>query len=114
MAAYPTRTSFFSTGKEPNDDSLVAWLNFILDQEYIQQTTSTSYGKYEHLNSIDHAGYVCHLFAQLGVRDVSVLFSSGDHGVGEGDRWDSDGPIQFTPQALLRNNLYVCISSHHR
>src|SRR6266404_5968316 len=97
MAAYPTRTGFFSTGEEPNDDSLVAWLNFIPYQEDIPHTIGSSYGNYEHLNSIDYAGYVCHLFAQLGVRRVSVLFSSGDHGVGEGDCSDGDGPIQFTP-----------------
>jgi tripeptidyl-peptidase I len=60
------------------------WLNFILDQETIPQTISTSYGDDEQTVPPDYAESVCNLFAQLGTIGVSVLFSSGDSGVGGG------------------------------
>jgi hypothetical protein len=37
------------------------------------------------------------LFAQLGARGVSVLFSSGDNGVGAGDCNDGPGNTRFVP-----------------
>jgi tripeptidyl-peptidase-1 len=71
------------------------WLNYVLNQTSIPQTFSTSYGEDERqcICSIkltrladldaetvpkDYALSVCNLFAQLGVRGSSVLFSSGD------------------------------------
>lgn len=40
---------------------------------------------------------LCNLFTHLGVRGVSVLFVSGDNGIGKGDCKDSSGNIQFVP-----------------
>ncbi|KAH9012249.1 peptidase S8/S53 domain-containing protein [Lactarius deliciosus] len=51
----------------------------------IPQAISTSYGGYEHDMSREYMDSVCTLFGQLGLRGVSVLFSSGDDGVGDGD-----------------------------
>ena len=61
------------------------WLEFILNQTTISQTISTSYGDDEQTVPPEYGKCVCDLFAQLGARGVSVLFATGDYGVGEGD-----------------------------
>ncbi|KAH9071520.1 subtilisin-like protein [Lactarius deliciosus] len=53
--------------------------------EELPQTITTSYGANEKSHPLDYAIRVCLLFAQLGARGTSVLFASGDYGVGEGD-----------------------------
>ena len=75
------------------------WLDFILDQPTIPQTISTSYGDDEQTVPPDYAKTVCDLFAQLGTMGSSVLFSSGDFGVGGGSCLSNDGAEQrqFTP-----------------
>lgn len=40
---------------------------------------------------LDYATTVCNLFAQLGARGSSIMFSSGDDGVGAGDCLTNDG-----------------------
>ena len=40
---------------------------------------------------LDYATTVCNLFAQLGARGSSIMFSSGDDGVGGGDCLTNDG-----------------------
>jgi tripeptidyl-peptidase-1 len=51
-------------------------------QKAIPQTISTSYGDDEQTVPRDYATSVCNMFAQLGVMGVSILFGSGDGGVG--------------------------------
>jgi tripeptidyl-peptidase-1 len=48
------------------------------------QVLSTSYGEDEQSVPPAYAQSVCNLFAQLASRGVSVIFSSGDSGVGSG------------------------------
>ncbi|KAI9457302.1 subtilisin-like protein [Russula earlei] len=96
--AFPTPGTFFSTGgsppfvpdaltpsdtNEPYDD----WLQFVLGMraDSVPQTISTSYGDDEQTVPKDYAIRVCREFALLGSRGVSVIFSSGDGGVGDGD-----------------------------
>ncbi|KAH9007685.1 peptidase S8/S53 domain-containing protein, partial [Lactarius deliciosus] len=71
------------------------------DNDNIPQTISTSYGGYEHNAPLEYATKVCDLFSQLGARGVSVLFASGDWGVGGGDclvQYDSGNVYyQFLP-----------------
>ncbi|KAH9025815.1 subtilisin-like protein [Lactarius hengduanensis] len=97
--AYPTPLTFYSTGRGPRgtEDQYLSWLNYILGQENIPQTISFSYGNLENDYSRDEAMYVCSLFGQLGLRGVSVLFGSGDYGVGSGDCKAKDGSVQFVP-----------------
>ncbi|KAH9055296.1 subtilisin-like protein [Lactarius vividus] len=97
--AYPTPHIFYSTGRGPQgtDDPYLSWLNYILKQENIPQTISISYGNEESGYPRDNAIYVCRLFAQLGLRGVSVLFASGDFGVGSGDCKAKDGNVRFVP-----------------
>ncbi|KAH8986403.1 subtilisin-like protein [Lactarius hatsudake] len=89
--AYPTPHIFYSTKASPNGDSLLAWLNAVLSQEDVPQTITTSYGTLEKDFPRGYATRVCVLFGQLGVRGTSVLFASGDDGVGRGDCF------RFTP-----------------
>ncbi|KAH8990641.1 subtilisin-like protein [Lactarius hatsudake] len=82
---YPTPQIFYSTKASPNGDYLLAWLNAVISQQNVPQTITTSYGLSEKAFPKSYAMEVCYLFAQLGVRGVSVLFASGDDGVGRGD-----------------------------
>ncbi|KAH8988440.1 subtilisin-like protein [Lactarius hatsudake] len=97
--AYPTPPTFYSTGRGPQgtDDPYLSWLNYILKQENIPQTISISYGNEEKNYPRGDAIYVCRLFGQLGLRGVSVLFASGDAGVGLGDCKAKDGSVRFSP-----------------
>lgn len=56
----------------------------MLAQDDPPQTISTSYGDDEQTVPESFAKRVCAGFAQLGARGVSLLFSSGDGGVGDG------------------------------
>jgi tripeptidyl-peptidase-1 len=64
------------------NEPFLDWLDFILIQKTIPQTISTSYGDDEQTVPRDYATSVCNMFAQLGVMGVSILFGSGDGGVG--------------------------------
>ncbi|KAI9450052.1 subtilisin-like protein [Lactarius psammicola] len=92
--AYPTPHTFYSTGRGPwdMDDSYLSFLNYILRQWSIPQTISISYGNEEKEYPRENAVYACRLFAQLGVRGVSVLVATGDWGVGDGDCGAKGGP----------------------
>jgi tripeptidyl-peptidase-1 len=108
--SYPTPNTYYITGGEPSfepdsftttntNEPYLDWLNFILDQDTIPQTISTSYGDDEQTVPPDYAKTVCNLFAQVGARGVSLLFSSGDYGVGGGSCLSNDGMNrrQFIP-----------------
>ncbi|KAH9012241.1 subtilisin-like protein [Lactarius deliciosus] len=104
--AYPTPNIYYSTGgtpDSPTDDPYLCWLRYVIAQNDVDipRTISTSYGGYEQFMPQEYAVSVCNLFGHLGLRGVSVLFSSGDYGVGEGDCLfrDSFGDVsvQFIP-----------------
>jgi tripeptidyl-peptidase-1 len=97
--AYPTPHIFYSTGRglSGTDDWYLSWLEYILDEPIIPQTISVPYGNDEKLYTRGYAGYVCYLFARLGLRGVSVLFPSGDNGVGLGTCRDRFGNVRFIP-----------------
>ncbi|KAH9161763.1 subtilisin-like protein [Lactarius sanguifluus] len=97
--AYPTPHTFYSTGRGPQgvDNSYLSWLNYILKQEKIPQTISISYCNEEKDYPRDEAIYTCRMFGLLGLRGVSVLFASGDFGVGSGDCKAKDGNVRFGP-----------------
>ncbi|PPQ92359.1 hypothetical protein CVT25_008709 [Psilocybe cyanescens] len=60
------------------------WLDFVLGLKNPPLTISTSYGDDEQTVPESFARRVCADLAQLGARGVSVMFSSGDSGVGDG------------------------------
>ncbi|KAJ7693880.1 tripeptidyl peptidase A [Mycena rosella] len=95
--AYPTPGTFWSTPGSPGsfdpdahtvvdtNEPYLDWLDYILDSKHIPQTISTSYGDDEQTVPFTYASRVCKRFAELGCRGVSLLFASGDAGVGDGD-----------------------------
>ncbi|KAJ7036507.1 peptidase S8/S53 domain-containing protein [Mycena alexandri] len=100
--SFPTPNTYYSTGGSPpfladsftptnTNEPYLDWLNFILSQTTIPQTFTTSYGDDEQTVPQDYATSVCNLFAQLGARGSSVMFSSGDDGVGAGACTTNDG-----------------------
>ncbi|GBE79871.1 Tripeptidyl-peptidase sed3 [Sparassis crispa] len=93
---FPTPGTFYSTGGSPpyvpdiltpNDtnEPYIDWLGYILNATNPPQTISTSYGDDEQTVPYSYARRVCAEFAQLGARGVSLTFSSGDGGVGDGN-----------------------------
>ncbi|KAI8459395.1 peptidase S8/S53 domain-containing protein [Phakopsora pachyrhizi] len=88
----PTPNIFYSIGdgspedlsNEKTNDPVLKWLEFLWNQEdeAIPNVISTSYGSDELAAPKSYATRVCAEFAALGARGVSLIFSSGDYGVG--------------------------------
>ncbi|KAJ7230500.1 peptidase S8/S53 domain-containing protein [Mycena pura] len=108
--SFPTPNTYYSTGGSPpfitdsntpsdTNEPYLDWLNFILSQTTVPQTFTTSYGDDEQTVPLDYATSVCNLFAQLGARGSSIMFSSGDDGVGGGTCRTNDGTnkVLFQP-----------------
>ncbi|KAF8264598.1 subtilisin-like protein [Lactarius quietus] len=98
--AYPTPLNYYSTAGDANTESdpYIHWLAYVLNQKSIPQTISTSYADYEYIVPPEYLERICYLFAQLGARGVSVIFSTGDWGVGQGSctfRDSSGNPIDL-------------------
>lgn len=95
--SYLTPTNYYSTGglgklvpdlDQPNatNDQNEPYLDFLhyilaLPTDELPKTLTTSYGEDEQSVPEPYTNATCSLFAQLGARGVSVLFSSGDNGV---------------------------------
>ncbi|KAH8995550.1 subtilisin-like protein [Lactarius hatsudake] len=102
--AYPTPIVFYSTGGiaaalnggEPAPgDMYLASLEYLFEKADIPQTISISYGSYEYNVPQEYSTALCTLFAQLGARGVSVLFPSGDDGVGKNCKDAESGNVRF-------------------
>jgi tripeptidyl-peptidase I len=102
--SYPVPITSFSTGGSPpfnpdlntptdTNEPYLVWVNYIMGLEKVPQIISTSYGDDEQTVPKDYAERVCKEFARLGARGVSLLFASGDAGVGagQGDCKTNDG-----------------------
>jgi len=113
--AQPLPVTEFSTGgrgpwvadlDQPDeaDSANEPYLEFLqsvlkLDQKDLPQVISTSYGENEQSVPKSYALSVCNLFAQLGSRGVSVIFSSGDSGTGSACiSNDGKNTTKFQPQ----------------
>ncbi|KAA1477309.1 subtilisin-like protein [Dentipellis sp. KUC8613] len=77
---------FVFVGENTNDgvDGFLDIINFLLKESNPPQVFTTSYGFDENQLSRSVATNLCNAYAQLGARGVSVLFASGDGGVGGG------------------------------
>ncbi|KAH9020559.1 subtilisin-like protein [Lactarius deliciosus] len=104
--AYPTPIIFYITGGlgswsdsgEPlPGDVYLESLEYLLKKSDIPQTISISYGTYEWNVPQEYAKALCILFAQLGARGVSVLFPTGDDGVGK-NCMDDSGNVRFVAE----------------
>ncbi|KAI1380902.1 subtilisin-like protein [Hypoxylon crocopeplum] len=69
---------------EGSNEPYLEYLTYLLDlpDEELPHTLTTSYGEDEQSVPKPYVEKVCAMFGQLGVRGVSVLFSSGDTGPG--------------------------------
>lgn len=92
---YPIPLTAYNTGgmppyvpdvNEPTDtnEPYLDWINYVLAQSAsdVPQVISTSYGDDEQTVPQSYAKKVCAQFAALGARGTTLLFSSGDNGVG--------------------------------
>ncbi|KAJ3572259.1 hypothetical protein NP233_g3201 [Leucocoprinus birnbaumii] len=93
---YPTRRVAWTTAGQPpfkpdqhtttnTNEPYLTWMDGILNATELPQTISTSYGEEEQTIPFSYASRVCQGIAQLGARGVSMMFSSGDYGVGDGN-----------------------------
>jgi tripeptidyl-peptidase-1 len=117
--AYPTPHIFYSIGGQPpftpdsstpiapdshtpinTNEPFLDWLEYLFRQQNIPPTISSSYSESEQTVPLDYATSVCDLFAELGLRGISILTSSGSVGVGAGACLvnDGSGKVQFLPQ----------------
>ena len=104
--AYPTELIFYSIGGDTEwengrptaEDMYLVWLNKILEQQFPPQTISIEYGHSERDLPFDYADSLCELFAQLGLRGITVLVASGQDGVGAGNCVNAEGDVQFIPE----------------
>lgn len=100
---FPTPMEVYNTGGSPpfvpdlatptnTNEPYLDWLQFMLGLETVPQVISTSYGDDEQTVPLSYATAVCNGFARLGARGVSLLFASGDNGVGSnGECVSNDG-----------------------
>lgn len=92
---HPTIMKAYNTGGSPpynadaatvnnTNEPYLDWVNYMLSlpDDEIPQTISTSYGDDEQSVPQSYATAVCQQLAQLGARGVSLLYASGDVGVG--------------------------------
>jgi tripeptidyl-peptidase-1 len=85
-----------SNGNEPYLDFLEYILG--LDDHELPQTITTSYGENEQSVPEAYSRKVCNMFGELGMRGVSVVFSSGDTGVGSACQTnDGKNTTRFNP-----------------
>ncbi|KAL0950223.1 hypothetical protein HGRIS_010210 [Hohenbuehelia grisea] len=88
---------FYSTGGRPpfnasrntvrnTNEPYLEWVNHVLTEEKPPLVITTSYGEDEQTVPREYAELVCRKFMQLTARGVTLVFSSGDGGVGDGKR----------------------------
>ncbi|KZW01464.1 family S53 protease [Exidia glandulosa HHB12029] len=86
VAGHAVPVTFISVGDEgDNKNGFLDIVNNLLAQDEVPQVLATSYGMDESAVGLDLAQQMCDAYMQLGARGVSVIFSSGDSGVGAGD-----------------------------
>lgn len=111
--AYNTSVTFYSTGgrepsisgtgqpasDDPENETFLDQLHYLisLPDNELPSVLTTSYGEIEQSVPPSYARSVCNLFAQLGARGVSVIYSSGDSGVGESCLSIDRSRTQFQP-----------------
>lgn len=111
---YPMENRFYSTAgrgllitdldqPDQNDNANEPYLEYFtyllsLDDDELPHTITNSYGENEQSVPPKYAQVVCNQIGQLGARGVSVLFSSGDTGVGSACQTnDGKNTTRFLP-----------------
>jgi len=86
--------------KENSNEPYLDFFTYLLKQpdSKLPQTLTTSYGEDEQSVPRPYAEKVCQMIGQLGARGVSVIFSSGDTGVGSACQTnDNKNTTRFLP-----------------
>ena len=100
--AHPTPLITYNAGGRPPFDAdefsstntnepYLEWLQYVLAKQTLPQVMSLSYADDEQTVPYSYAKRVCEGFAQLGARGVTVLFGSGDEGVGKDGKCFQNG-----------------------
>ncbi|EJD36853.1 subtilisin-like protein [Auricularia subglabra TFB-10046 SS5] len=76
-------TTFVSVGEDGPQDSFLDTITALIDADAPPQVMTTSYGEGESDAGPDLADALCNAYMQLGARGVSIVFASGDSGVGD-------------------------------
>lgn len=122
---YPIPATVYSVGGEPpfipdyntpsaaDNEPYLDWVQYALNQsdETLPQTVSTSYADNEQTVPKDYATRVCNSFAQLGARGVSLIFGSGDAGVGGGSCEVNDGSNATRFQPMFPASWYAMVTT---
>jgi tripeptidyl-peptidase-1 len=103
--AYPTQTTYFSTGGRPpetteeevDNEPYLEFLTYLLKLDKIPQTISISYGDREFTVPDSYAHTICDLFSQVTARGVTILASSGDSGSGSDCLETNPDKLLYTP-----------------
>ncbi len=100
-------------------DMWLEWLNYMRGQPNVPQTISTPYGINENLLPLEYATMLCNLFAQLCACGVSVIFPSGDFGVGKGTARPTTAPEESSSSPCFLRPVCVAFyfslrAVHHR
>ncbi|KAI9714851.1 MAG: hypothetical protein M1820_000140 [Bogoriella megaspora] len=109
--SWPTPLTAYNTGGSPEfipdintptdtNEPYLTWLDYANSQDFVPQVISTSYDDDEQTVPLDFARRVCQEFLEFGVLGHSLLFASGDGGVGPtGACLSNDGQnrTQFLP-----------------
>ncbi|KAJ7465954.1 tripeptidyl peptidase A [Mycena latifolia] len=99
QVAYPIPMTYYTTnsvppyipdqnqdGEQPGvNEPYLDFIDYILGLDNPPTVITTSYGDDEQTVPQDYANAVCQGFAKLGARGITVLFSTGDQGLGVGD-----------------------------
>ncbi|KAF7362509.1 Tripeptidyl peptidase A [Mycena venus] len=99
QVAYPIPMTYYTTnsippyipdqnqdGEQPGvNEPYLDFIDYLLGLDEPPTVITTSYGDDEQTVPQDYANAVCQGFAKLGARGVSVLFSTGDQGLGTDD-----------------------------
>ncbi|TEY36183.1 hypothetical protein BOTCAL_0561g00030 [Botryotinia calthae] len=111
---FDTNITYYSTGgrgdlvpdldqpslDDNQNEPYLDYLNYMLSlpNNQLPQTITTSYGEDEQSVPEAYSKTVCKMFGQLGLRGVSILFSSGDTGVGSACQTnDGKNTTRFLP-----------------
>jgi len=93
-----------ATTPSNTNEPYLTWLTYVLAQNTssIPQVISNSYQDDEQTVPLSYAISVCNGFAQLGARGISIIFGSGDSGVGKnGACISNDGTNSTTFLAMF-------------
>ncbi|EJT98782.1 subtilisin-like protein [Dacryopinax primogenitus] len=117
---WPTKITFFETGgtrphlydaaNQTGNANFLSWLTYVsaLPDEELPSTFSTSYGSEEVTVPIDYAQRVCAGLAALTARGVSLMYSSGDSGVGYASANFCVNPNDLSQKMFLPNFPASC------